>query len=136
MTHELWYGDGLSFECQKCGGCCGGFPGYVWLTDEEIGTIAAHFGMGREAFLKQYTRHEMGRHTFREVSNYDCIMLKGGRCGIYDIRPVQCRTFPFWDENLDSRHDWDHAAEHCPGMNRGARRSCDEIEGIRLSRAR
>ena len=37
---------------------------------------------------------------------YDCVFLKEdperGRktCSIYPVRPLQCRTWPFWPENL------------------------------------
>jgi len=136
MTRDLWYADGLSFECQQCGGCCGGFPGYVWLTDEEIERIASHLGLEVDAFLEKYTKRVMARHTFTEVENYNCVMLKDGGCSIYEVRPVQCRTFPFWDENLDERSDWDSAARHCPGMNKGKRHSIEEIERRRLERSR
>ena len=27
-----WYRDGLRFECTRCGACCTGAPGYVWVT--------------------------------------------------------------------------------------------------------
>jgi Fe-S-cluster containining protein len=132
MANNTWYAGGLSFECQQCGGCCGGFPGYVWLTDDEVATIAAHLGLGPDEFLSTYTRRVMGRYTFKEVANYNCIMLENGVCSIYEVRPIQCRTFPFWEENLESREDWDAAAKHCPGMNKGMVHRFEEIERRRL----
>jgi len=136
MGKDAWYADGLSFECQQCGGCCGGFPGFVWVTDEEAAAIAEHLGIDVETFHEKYTKRVMSRRTLREVGNYDCIMLKNGSCSIYEVRPIQCRTFPFWDENLDERSDWDSAARHCPGMNKGRRYSFEEIEQRRLARGR
>ena len=41
------------------------------------------------------------------------------RCTVYDTRPRQCRTWPFWNSNLRSREAWDEAAEACPGCNKG-----------------
>ena len=26
-----WYRDGLRFTCTRCGNCCTGAPGYVWV---------------------------------------------------------------------------------------------------------
>ena len=129
-----WYASGLRFECTQCGSCCGGFPGFVWVSDEEAEALARHLGVSREEFLTGYCRRSGGRRTLREVGDYDCIMLEDGKCGVYDARPVQCRTFPFWDEKLDSRRSWEAAAKSCPGMNRGRLYSLDEIERLRAMR--
>ena len=40
-----------------------------------------------------------------------CIFLDpAGQCTIYDARPVQCRTYPFWPSLLDSLEDWNDEA--------------------------
>ena len=53
----------------------------------------------------------------------DCIFLRNvdgvKQCRIYSVRPGQCRTWPFWPENLFSPDDWNRAALRCPGINRG-----------------
>jgi Fe-S-cluster containining protein len=133
-TDQAWYVSGLSFECQQCGGCCGGFPGYVWLTDDEIDTIAERLGLTAGAFLEKYTLRVARRYTLKEVGNYDCIMLEDGRCSIYDIRPIQCRTFPFWEENLYAPSGWRAAGRSCPGVDKGRRYSFEEIERLRVAR--
>lgn len=126
-----WYAGGLAFECAACGGCCGGFPGYVWVSDEEADSIAELLGLGRDEFLADYCARADGRYTIRELGGeekWDCVMLEDGRCRIYEARPVQCRTFPFWNENLRSHRAWDLAARKCPGMNTGRVFSPEEIE--------
>ena len=36
-----------------------------------------------------------------------CIFLDPvGKCGIYDVRPVQCSTYPFWPSLVESSEDW------------------------------
>ena len=30
-----------------------------------------------------------------------------GQCSIYDVRPVQCSTYPFWPSLLASKEDWE-----------------------------
>ena len=37
---EPWYQDGLRFRCTRCGHCCTGTPGNVWINEEEIAAIA------------------------------------------------------------------------------------------------
>ncbi len=37
---EPWFEDGLRFRCTRCGNCCTGAPGYVWVNDEELSAIA------------------------------------------------------------------------------------------------
>ncbi|MBM3198930.1 MAG: YkgJ family cysteine cluster protein, partial [Chlamydiae bacterium] len=48
---------------------------------------------------------------------YDCIFLKDKRCTIYPVRPKQCKTFPWWTENLSSPKAWEEAAKSCEGIN-------------------
>jgi hypothetical protein len=113
-----WYKDGLKFKCTGCGQCCTGSPGYVWLSPEEVDTIAAHLNISKEKFLKTYTRIVFGRPSLREDRiNFDCIFLKDNRCQIYSARPSQCRTFPWWKENITSAESWKEVAERCEGVN-------------------
>ena len=147
---DPWYADGLSFTCTCCGSCCTGGPGYVWLSDVEVDRLAEHLGLSREQTLKQYCRKLHGKISLKEKlspqGNYDCIFLEeipaGPKekgtiplrrrgCGIYAARPLQCRTWPFWDGNLASQKNWDNAAKRCPGMNTGKHYSKARIEALR-----
>ncbi len=126
-----WYAEGLRFECRRCSSCCGGFPGFVWVSDKEADAIARRLGIEREEFLRGYCKRAGRRWTLQEVENFNCVMLEGGGCRIYDVRPVQCLTFPFWNQNLRTRRAWDAAAQSCRGMNEGELRALDEIERLR-----
>ncbi|MHC4201823.1 MAG: YkgJ family cysteine cluster protein, partial [Planctomycetota bacterium] len=75
-----WYASGLRFECTQCGGCCGGFPGFVWVSEDEADAIARHLGVSRAEFLEQYCLRAGKRVTLREVGDYDCIMLEEDGC--------------------------------------------------------
>jgi len=46
---------------------------------------------------------------------------------IYDVRPLQCVTFPFWESVVSSAHTWEAAASGCPGINTGELHSGREI---------
>ena len=136
-----WYIAGLSFTCQECGACCAGpEAGYIWLTTKEIEMIAEHLEMTRESFQKKYIKKVGPRYSIIENhKTNDCIFLtdyKGSRgCAIYAVRPNQCRTWPFWDYNLDSPEDWNYEAIKCPGINRGRHYTFDEIEKLRTQKS-
>ncbi len=135
---EKWYAAGLAFECTQCGNCCSGPPGYVWVTKVEIGRIAKFTGRTDGWLPKTQLRREGFRYSLTELADGDCIFLKreNGKsyCGIYDVRPLQCRTWPFWTSNLKSSDTWTQTAETCPGLNRGTRRDFVAIEELRLKK--
>ncbi|HEV3166004.1 MAG TPA: YkgJ family cysteine cluster protein, partial [Isosphaeraceae bacterium] len=51
-----WYRDGLQFECTRCGACCTGAPGFVWVDEAEIARLAAYRGEQPEEFTRKYVR--------------------------------------------------------------------------------
>jgi Fe-S-cluster containining protein len=115
---EPWYAKGLHFKCTGCGQCCTGAPGYVWVEESEIAEMAAALNMAFDAFTKRYIRKVGDRYSLIEDSKtYDCVFLKDNKCAVYQARPQQCRTFPWWIQNLRSKEDWDNASEFCEGMN-------------------
>ena len=115
---EPWYANGLRFKCTECGQCCTGAPGYTWVSDAEIKAIADHLGLSVEEFTKRYLRWANGRFALLEnPRSYDCVFLREKKCQIYSVRPVQCRTFPWWPQNLKTPADWKEAAKHCEGIN-------------------
>lgn len=131
---KCWYAAGLSFECQQCGRCCSGpGSGYIWVTAQEIKLIAGHLGLTEQQLWSRYLQRVRLRTTIIEdAKTNDCIFLgKDGErrfCEIYPVRPNQCRTWPFWPQNLTGPNAWNRAAKRCPGMNRGRLYSFEEIE--------
>jgi Fe-S-cluster containining protein len=121
-----WYKDGLKFECTRCGNCCTGAPGYVWITVEEIYKIAEFLGIRERDFVRQYIRKVDQKMSLIELPNGNCVFYDQG-CKIYPVRPSQCRTFPFWKELLTNQSNWDRAARECPGMNQGKHFAEEEI---------
>jgi Fe-S-cluster containining protein len=123
-----WYRDGLAFECTRCGACCTGTPGYVWVSHDEIARLAEFRGQTVEQFATRFVRQVGDRYSLIEKPGGDCIFWdKSAGCTVYPARPVQCRTWPFWPENVETRADWDHVREICPGSGRGRLFSVDEI---------
>src|SRR5262249_53456295 len=121
---EAWYAGGLRFTCTQCGNCCSGAPGHVWVSPQEIAAIAARLGMSVAEFEGSHTRSVGSRKSLLEHENGDCELLVRREDGktewsIHPVRPLQCRTWPFWDSNLRSERAWNTAARFCPGMNSG-----------------
>jgi len=125
-----WYQDGLRFECQRCGRCCRGEPGFVWVREVEIAAIARFLKMPEDEFMQAYVRVVSNDYSLVELRNGDCIFWSPEGCRIYEVRPVQCRTFPFWNEYTRSERQWREAARRCPGVNRGRVYPAAEIEHL------
>lgn len=111
---------GLRFKCTQCGECCRGSPGYVWLSQNDIIAIAGHLNISEESFLETYcipvsTQYGIS-YSLKEKEGFACIFLEASSCSIYPVRPVQCRTYPFWDDILKDEKSWNEEAHWCPGI--------------------
>ncbi len=137
-TTTPWYQDGLKFSCTRCGNCCTGAPGFTWVTEAEIAGLVARLKTDDAAFRARYTR-TVWRKGVKQVSlidqgtarNHACVFFASGKgCTVYEDRPRQCRTWPFWKRNLETPEDWAAEAKECPGMNRGEVHEVAKISGI------
>lgn len=126
---DPWYTDGLAFSCTGCGNCCRG-SGYVWVDAEEIEDLAASLGRPAGEVRLLDTRPVQGRVTLREYPNGDCIYLdtRTMECRVYDARPRQCRTWPFWRKNLTTPTAWANTGAKCPGIDQGTVVPLETIE--------
>jgi Fe-S-cluster containining protein len=122
----VWYAEGLCFECTRCGDCCRGEPGFVWVGRSEIARIAEFLGMSEREFRRRHCRRVFSRISLKELSNGDCIFWKDG-CTIYEARPRQCRTFPWWGPNLESPEAWRETMLRCRGCGKGRLWTYEEI---------
>ncbi len=126
-----WYENGLQFECTRCGKCCRGEPGYVWVNDAEIARLAQKLGYTPFEFESLFVRTVRGRmKSLVELDGGDCILCADDTagCRVYGERPAQCRTWPFWRRNIESEKAWKKVARFCRGCNRGRLYSVEEIE--------
>jgi uncharacterized protein len=121
MGKQPWYRDGLRFECTQCGDCCTGAPGYVWVNKDEIEALAKRLGLAVDEFERQYVRRVGVRKSLIEYENGDCEFFDGQtrRCTVYEDRPRQCRTWPFWDSNVRTEKAWKETCQVCPGSGQG-----------------
>ena len=95
--------------------------------------MAERLGLGVEEFADQYTRKIGARRSLKEFSNGDCVFFnsESRQCEVYDLRPRQCRTWPFWDSNLKSETAWKRTCRECPGSGTGKLHQLNEIEARR-----
>ena len=127
-----WYGRGLAFRCTQCGTCCTGAPGYVWVDDDEIRRIAEHRGVPLGEVRYQDVKIVGDQMSLREHANGDCVYLdpQTRRCTIYPVRPIQCRTWPFWNSNLASAESWQQSTSGCPGIGQGTEVPDEQIRHL------
>lgn len=148
MPHDEWFtkpdapeaGRGLRFGCTMCGRCCSGPPGFVIVNEAETAALAKRLGISVAKFKSEYTNMMSEGRSLNEKKTehgLDCIFLDRttipGKaiCGVYEDRPTQCRTWPFWPSLVKSRRDWDAAGKSCPGINKG---SLVPVEQVRILR--
>ncbi len=125
---ENWYDAGLRFTCTRCGHCCTGEPGFVWINDEELATLALQLGEAVAEVRGRYTRDSYRGLTLREKENGDCVFYdRAAGCTVYAVRPRQCRTWPFWESNVATPDTWDRTCQICPGSGQGELISAEEI---------
>ena len=127
-----FYGRGLRFSCIRCSACCRYESGFVFLTENDVSTLTAALNMKYKEFTKAYCRWVPSANgndqlSLREKTNKDCIFWKEG-CTVYQARPLQCQSYPFWKYILESDLSWKQAALECPGINKGDLHSRESIE--------
>ncbi len=115
---DPWYADGLRFKCTGCGKCCTGSPGYVFLALSDLDRLAQHFSLTPKAFAAKYTYRVDEKISLIDRPGSDhCVFLVDNKCSVYEARPSQCRTFPWWLYFLRDANSWKDAAERCEGIN-------------------
>lgn len=104
LTHEEFNYSFDANECSKCqGNCCIGESGYIWITKQEIVKLADLLQVSMEELGMNYLKKVGYKYSIVEKQiakdNFACIFfdLEKRQCSVYDARPSQCRTFPFWD---------------------------------------
>lgn len=109
--------------CASCGGrCCTGESGYIYVDKSEIESISTFLNMDVRDFLSEYLYKKGFKYSIKERKvgdSYECIFYdsKTNGCMVYEARPLQCRTFPFWDY-FKTRVD--ELQLECPGIILGS----------------
>ena len=114
---------GIRFECQGSGKCCvsRGSYGFVYLSDIDLKRFSNYFKISIRKFKKKYCQITDGFIHLTEKSDLrgNCIFLKDKKCSVYASRPSQCRTWPFWNENMNAKIWNNDISVNCPGIGKG-----------------
>ena len=80
-------------------------------------------------FEQKYVRQVGIRKSLIEYANGDCVFFDGKarKCTVYDARPRQCRTWPFWQSNVATKEAWKQTCEVCPGSGKGKLHPVEQI---------
>ena len=92
--------------------------------------MARELGLSEQEFLERFALESSddGLWELTDVHTehgFDCVLLarceETGKtwCRAHHSRPMQCRTWPFWPDNLLSEKSWKRAAKNCEGIGRG-----------------
>ncbi len=130
---KRFFKDGLRFECQGSGKCCTshGEFGFVFLTPEDRKRFADYFNMKPAEFTKKYCDRTGGVwHLKENPKDPDCMFLDNKKCSVYEARPSQCRTWPFWSEVMTAKSWAKDVAAFCPGVGKGKLWSAEEITAV------
>lgn len=130
--NEKFWKDGIQFQCQGSGKCCTsrGEFGYVYLTPEDRQRLADSLGVSMAAFTRNYCQRTGTVWHLKEIKERpDCQFLKDkNRCKVYEARPTQCRTWPFWPEMMNAKAWSSEVVAYCPGIGKGRVIPLAEIE--------
>ncbi len=107
-------------RCSTCeGNCCIGESGYIWINKDEIVKLANHLDMSVEELSLKYLFKAGYKYSIKEKqvsqNSHACIFfdLEKKQCGVYEARPSQCRTFPFWEY---FKNNIEEVKEECPAI--------------------
>ena len=93
------------------------------MNRSEFTAVAAYLNMSEEAFIKTYSHHvlmdekqQVAWIHFSSNGLDQCVFLEPEtrHCRIHAVKPVQCRTYPFYPSLLKSPEAW---AEECRGAD-------------------
>lgn len=102
----------------------------MFLSEADLVALAAERGLERAEFLERHCSLHGGRLTLRSDLARCEFQGADGSCTVYAARPEQCRSWPFWRENL-VRETWEReVAPLCPGVGQGRLHDAAEIEAI------
>lgn len=131
---ELLHRETFEFSCNRCNKCCS-CSGTVYFSQEDLENITAFLKIDREekSFLKRRLFRDFNNGYYAYNSSKACYFLdeKQG-CRIYPVRPLQCRTYPFWPSNFETGADVKALKKECEGVFNGNGESYSLLRIVRL----
>ena len=114
LHNELFAG----YDCCKCANCCRAYA--ATLNESDVDAISEYIGQDKNDFIAKYLKKSEYDASCYTISQEPCIFLcdpensrcgelaskvtpgklpaHDGKCMIYDVRPAECKGFPFTDQ--------------------------------------
>lgn len=111
----------FDFKCTACGSCCKG-AGIIYFLPHELNRIVEFLNLAEDKAysLKKRIISSRSNGYYLYDSEEDCLFLgSDGLCSIYEVRPVQCRSYPFWPSLFQSRKTFQALKKESNGVMTG-----------------
>lgn len=122
----------LEFGCTGCGACCTR-PGAVFFTPLDIDRLAQWYEVSPEQ-IREGLLDETEDGEFLVIVEEDTLCpfyeVETDGCIIHPVKPIQCRTYPFWPELVHEKSAWEQEAQHCPGIHQGRSWQPEEVRRL------
>mmetsp|Transcript_14015 Transcript_14015/g.23336 ORF Transcript_14015/g.23336 Transcript_14015/m.23336 type:complete len:765 (-) Transcript_14015:26-2320(-) len=123
-----WFDGAVGFACTACGKCClSRGQSRVFVNPKEIERISKQTKLSAETFT---TNIKQSKSSMNGNSITNLVSLKGdptgkqcmfldtkNHCSIYESRPTQCRTYPYWPQNMIGQAEWLAESYDCEGIS-------------------
>jgi Fe-S-cluster containining protein len=108
----------FEFECKGCGICCRE-EGYVFFSNSEIRSAARLLDTTPDKFIKNYLVPFEDGFVHVVLRHGRCAFLQNdNRCAINNVKPRQCKTFPYWEEYIGADGNLVNFNRPCPGVKK------------------
>ena len=128
----MQYPKNVSFECQRCGKCCGDVSRKkrkILLLKSEVKRISDITGLKEDGFATRLQNDGPYRYMMKKKGG-KCVFLERNSCKIYPLRPLICRSYPFSVEKTRSKDFIFKVSDECPGIGLGDTVEEDHFERI------
>jgi len=98
------------------------------MTRKDRVRAARSQGLSTTEFTQKFCDKTDGIFHLKDGESDDCLFLKDNKCSIYEGRPTQCRTWPFWPEVMNAKSWKGEVSKFCPGVGKGRKWTAKEIE--------
>jgi Fe-S-cluster containining protein len=116
---KWWEKESPRFECQPdCFKCCAK-PGIVYFDKSSIENASKITNLSTMHFKKEFLKRDDGQWIHEVKDGNPCAFLTLEGCSIHFGKPIQCRSYPFWRENMTSKSMWKLVGSFCPGIDSG-----------------
>jgi len=124
MDKEVW----AETDCLACANCCKTMT--PTFTKQDIKRISAHFNQTPEEFTAKWLYKERSTgDMMNKKQPCQFLNLKDNKCSIYEIRPVDCATFPHHTKKNFTEwvHVYKQNVEYCPATYKLVEKMMEKI---------